>query len=220
MNFLEIAQRTRQEAGYAGSGPTSVEGQIGVLAKIISWVQMAYLDVQQENPAWRFRWATRTAALTAGLRHYHPAVSWGIKVRSLIGCPIYVFRFSDDLQRYWLAGIPWHEFRVLPPTLGMGIPTYWSEAPDGALHVYPLPMDGLGIVIEYQKSSEKLAGNLDIPAIPEEYHNAIMWRAVMYAAAHDENPSLAQSAASNYRAIINRMSLTELGRMSDPRPMA
>ena len=57
MNFLELCQRVRQDAGVSGEGPTAVTGQSGILSRIVSWVKQANNEIQLKNKDWRFLWA-------------------------------------------------------------------------------------------------------------------------------------------------------------------
>lgn len=220
MNFLQICQRTRQEVGYSGTGPASVEGQLGVLAKIVDWVRSAWIEVQQENVYWKFNWATYTSPLTAGQAIIDLKSGWGLKVRKLAGSSLYVVRLLENGSKYWVPSMPWDDFRRLPYTAARGLPVYYSQAPDGKMHLFPAPMDGLVAVLEYQKSSQDLLTNGDVPDCPDEYHMAIVWRAVMFACAHDENPSLFQSANVNYRNLVSKMQITELSDAPAMEPMA
>ncbi len=47
MNFLSLCQRLRSEARIPGTGPSSVTGQTGELAKIVEWITTAYAVVGQ-----------------------------------------------------------------------------------------------------------------------------------------------------------------------------
>ena len=49
MNFLSLCQRLRSEARIPGTGPSSVTGQTGELAKIVEWITTAYEDIQANH---------------------------------------------------------------------------------------------------------------------------------------------------------------------------
>ena len=85
---------------------------------------------------------------------------------------------------------------------------------------FPIPQDGLTAVMEFHRSPQVLSGNTDVPRMPERFHMAIVWRAVMFWCAHDENPALWQSANQNYRELVNKMTITELPKLGMTEPLA
>lgn len=54
MNFLGLVQRLTQEAGASGAGPTDVVGQQGEYARMVNWVNDAWLDIQSLHQDWEF----------------------------------------------------------------------------------------------------------------------------------------------------------------------
>jgi hypothetical protein len=53
-NFIQLCQLLRQEAGIAGTGPSTTEGQSGELGRLVQWIIEAYEDIQLKNLEWRF----------------------------------------------------------------------------------------------------------------------------------------------------------------------
>lgn len=221
MNFLQLAKRTRQECGISGDGPAATEGQSGIYAKIIEWVKAAHEELQQLHVDWNFDWGREDCPLTPGQDVYEPVDLWGLpfKLHAKDGCFIYRADQGDRIK-YWLTELPWEEFRQLRMSNVSGIPTYMALSPDKKLHFYPTPNDGLVLKLEYFKLPQVLAANTDVPRIPERYHMAIVWRAVMMWCGHDENPALFQVANGNYRELIRKMMVTELPAMRTPGALA
>lgn len=210
MNFLEMAQRVRQECGISGDGPAAVLGQSGISAKLVAWVQAAYEEIQGAHP-WRFNWGLHSQGLTAGVGTYDPVADWGLDFRELAHNPCYVYRTADGaVAKHWLCQVPWEQMREMVQPGLQGVPLYCALRPDGLLQLHPEPQDGLTLVLEYAKNPALLEQNIDKPSLPERYHMAIVWRAVMFWCAHDENPALLASANSNYRLIMGRMYRSEL----------
>jgi hypothetical protein len=210
MNFLEIAKRVRQECGISGDGPAAVQSQVGISAKLVAWVQTAYEEIQSLQP-WRYNWAEHTQALTAGVAVYAPVNDWGLDFRELATDPIYVYRTQDGPRsKHWLCLVSWAEMRDMAQVGIQGVPVYCAMRPDTTIQFHPEPQDGLTAVIEYIKNPDTLVDNLDIPVMPARYHMAIVWRAVMYWCAHDENTALYGAANQQYQIILRKMWLSEL----------
>ena len=221
MNFLEIAKRVRQECGISGDGPPNVAGQSGMYAKIIAWVQSAHEAVQQLHAHWDFDWAEHTQALSAGVESYDPASDWGLDVKRFDGGGLYVYRNTDGpAAKVWVPLIDWPTFRYARQPNVTGLPTFAAHAPNGKLYFFPIPDAGLTAVMEFYREPQVLAGNTDVPRMPARFHMAIVWRAVMFWCAHDENPGLWQSASQNYKAIIDQMVVTELPDLTPTEPLA
>ena len=54
MTFLQLVQRTRQECGIAGDGPTTVVGQTKSMKRLVDWVSQSYVEIQEECPDFDF----------------------------------------------------------------------------------------------------------------------------------------------------------------------
>jgi hypothetical protein len=210
MNFLEIAKRVRQECGISGDGPAAVQSQVGISAKLVAWVQTAYEEIQSLQP-WRYNWAEHTQALTAGVAVYAPVNDWGLDYRELAQEPVYVYRTQDGPRsKHWLCLVSYQEMRDMAQPGVQGVPVYCAKRPDESIQFHPEPQDGLTAVIEYIKNPDTLVDNVDIPVMPARYHMAIVWRAVMYWCAHDENTALYGAANQQYQIILRKMWLSEL----------
>lgn len=221
MNFLEIAKRVTKECGISGDGPNSVAAQSGMNAKVVNWVRDAFNEIQGSNEEWDFDWAMTTQVLVAGKERYDPIGDWGLEHKSFVKRGTYVYRTVDGPHaKHWPEFIGWQDFRELRLPDVRGIPVYASVAPDGSLYLYPIPDDGITAVVEYFREPQVLADNLDVPRLPVRYHMAIVWRAVMFFCASEENPALMQSATQNFRNIMRRLSVLELPDMDMAEPLA
>lgn len=221
MNFLQICQRVRQECGISGNGPLAVARQVGMYAKIVDWVKAAHEEIQTKRTMWRFDWFELTQALTIGAEAYAPASDWGLKVRSWARDSAHLYRTAaGPTSRHWLAYLEWDQYRDLRTPAVPGMPIYWTQAPDRRLMFYPIPDQDFTLVAEGYRSPEILVQTTDIPRLPEEYHMAIVWRAVMLYCGHDENQPLFQTAQANYKGLISRIEATELPGMMTGEPLA
>ena len=70
MNFLGLVQRLRQEAGAAGTGATTVINQSGELARMVNWINDAWLDIQSLKTDFDFMRATASFRTVAGEYNY------------------------------------------------------------------------------------------------------------------------------------------------------
>ncbi len=70
LNFLQLAQKLRQEAGISGSGPTTTVGQTGELGRVCDWILQSYNDIQERHDDWGFMRNTFSLPLTIGQSVY------------------------------------------------------------------------------------------------------------------------------------------------------
>lgn len=66
MNYLDLCKRVSQEAGYSGSGPSKVTGQTGEMQRVVSWVQDAWIELQQQQKYWRFMLSSFDVTMNQG----------------------------------------------------------------------------------------------------------------------------------------------------------
>lgn len=219
MNFLELAKAVRRESGISGDGPSNVSGQTGMYAKIVEYVRQAHNEIQLAEHQWRFDWARHTQPLTQGVDIYDPA-DWGLSVRQWRRDTLYVRPAGVTTQRHWLTFVDHASMVHLKTSDTQGVPAYWTERPDRKIEFYPAPQAGLELVAEYYRRPEVLTGNTDIPRMPEEYHMAIVWRAVMMCCAEIEDVARFQVAQRNFLELMMRMRATELEPMDAPEALA
>ena len=204
MTFLELAQRLRQEIGYAGSGPDSVVDQTGEAKVVVDWVNSAYKDVQNKWTDWRFLWAEETVELIAGQRDY----DWPEDCSMLHETSFYL---NGELLEY----VPWDEYRSSRDSFDdqTGTPTQFTYTPSEKIRVFPTPTAadaGDEINFEYQIGNQELVEDEDEPLVPPRYHDTILWRARWYWAIFDEATASIQMTALMYAEALKRLESTQL----------
>ncbi len=221
MNFLQICQRVRSETGVSGDGPSNVAGQVGMYKKIVEWVLAAHEEIQLRSTKWRFDWASHSVSLVGGTEKYLPSDVWSLDERTWDYDSLYVYpTVSGPQARTFLSQLDYNSYRQIRMPSVTGTPVHVALSPDKGLNFYPIPMAGLTFVGDYYRKPQVLSANTDIPRIPVDYHMAIVWRAVMHWCSSEENPSLFQTAAQNYRSIMLKMEATELDGPMEAEPLA
>ena len=54
MNLLQLVNQTRVECGVSGPALATAQSQTGEAARIVAWVQQAWIDVQTSKEDWLF----------------------------------------------------------------------------------------------------------------------------------------------------------------------
>ncbi|MBQ1784633.1 MAG: hypothetical protein II007_13385 [Gammaproteobacteria bacterium] len=216
MNFLQLCQAVVREAGLSGNGPATVVNQTGMLGRIVAWVADAWADIQRERTDWRFLWRVSNAALVIGKQLYTYA-DLGAADAARISA-IYLIR---DGQRHRLDGCLCDERVAILNRTNTGMPAAFVELPDRTVLFDALPDAAMSVEVEYYRKPQVLAANGDVPLVAEQYHRAIVQRALIAYAAFDEAQTLLQMAGARYEREYGQMvnDLTpQIGMGSSPYP--
>lgn len=212
MNYLALCQRVREETGVSGTGPASVTNQTGILAKIISWTRQACTDIERlHQQHWNFLWARSTSTLVAGratclpgdlgMLDFNHLKSLRIEGRSIYVTPWDEWEEEVENLAYYEAG-------------ATGTPKYLTVDPSNNVHLYPAPDKANTATATYYKAPTILSAGTDTPKLPVAYHEAIVWKACMYFAAHEEDAYLYQTAQIKYGEILNEAEANLLPRVT------
>ncbi len=191
MNFLQLAQRLRQETGTAGSGPTTVASQTGEYRRLVDWVNAAYAEIQNKWMDWRFLWAESTVSLVISTRDY--------TLESECVMPNEDSFYLGDIK---LEPVSFDDYRRDRPAyddMTPGDPTHFTILPNEQIRVFPTPAaSGATIAYEYQRGGLQLVVNDETPVIPPRYHLAILYRAKMLWAEFENAQLEVAAAAQSY----------------------
>lgn len=213
MNFLQLCQRARQEAGISGTGPVSVSSQTGELGKIVDWVLTAYQDVQNKHATWDFMRFDFTFQTIAATSTYLPSAvnlaehaKWEVNdMRAYLAST----GLSDEARiRYR----PWRQFKAVRQigVVSTGKPCEFSVRPDKSAMFWPTPDAIYTISGEYWKRAQTMTANADEPLIPDEYHMIIVWGAVRYYAGDQGAAELYALADINYTKLMRALEKDQL----------
>ncbi|WP_337846817.1 hypothetical protein [Sphingomonas sp.] len=181
--------------------------------KIVEWVRSAWRTLQTKRQDWRFMTGEVDAPLSIGVARYTPG-------------DLDIDRFADwvrdrDAYRPWtlieptvgaqsesaLSEISYDHWRT---TYGRGVaqqqrPVEYAIARDGAFCVGAVPDKAYVLRGEYLKLPQRLVANGDVPDMPEQYHDAITYRALILMGEHDENPVLISTARAKLSEVYGEM---------------
>lgn len=178
-----------------------------MMKNVVDWVQSAHKEIQLRSPTWGFDWDSATPPLTPGKTRYEPVGDWALQVKTM--APDGVVMVGPGGVLNWVSELSWAQFRQMQPVTGEGLPAYFAIAPDKALHLSTAPPAGWTLRLDYYRRPQVLLASTDEPRMPEEYHMAIVWRAVMMWCAHDENEQLLARVTPVYRDLVRKMLFTE-----------
>ncbi len=207
--FTEICQRVRQECGVGGEGPTTTVGQVGALKKIVDRTARAWVDIQTSKPYWSFLRRQLSFPLIVGQDTYviSEATPDGFGLATMDKFDeqasfIYDVGTGDETPVVW---IDYQRFRRDFRTLVDGRPTQCYLGPGGTVGFNRLPDDAYTITFDYWKTPELLVNPDDVPALPEQFIDVIVWKAVMMFAGNEMATDLWTYARTQYTAQYTQL---------------
>lgn len=207
MDYLQLCQRVRFECGIAGEGlPSATAGQTGVMNTVVNLTARAWVDIQTSRPYWKFARATLTFPTVAAQRTYSVVSDLShtdVDKWNYDSAFIYLTSNADRSKLTWKD---YDEFnRRVNPTFPDGRPTIITESPGRNLAFDRTPDDIYTITIDYWKTPELLASDTDVPAIPEHFHDVIVWKAVMAYAGPRGMSERYQNARAEYIKMYGQL---------------
>lgn len=211
MNYLQLAQRLRQELDLSGTGPEAVTGQTGQLQNVVTWTDAAWQAIQNMHGGrWRWLRGTFTLATVADDDTY----AYGDATDDSTGSAIMRFnawRLSDRLNppkiylasagvgtQKWLRYIGWDRFNAIYKigSPASGYPSHITVDPNDNLVLGPKPNGIYTVQGEFWRGPQTLSANADEPECPSQFHLAIVWYALKYYGYQQASPeALAQADA-------------------------
>lgn len=206
-SFLELVNDVARESGtMGGQSLVSIASATGRWAKLVAWTRQAWEMIQRERPDWTFRRARFEGLLTVGKATYTPIdlgltdwSGWGQEADGIAPFSLYlpalgrvdesrvtVWNYRDWADRYDFGA---HD-AARPTTIAFDFTRQ--------LCIGPKPDQAYMLRGEYRRAIQALAADSDIPFIDPEFHQAIVWRALVLLGEDDESQFEAGTSAANY----------------------
>lgn len=219
--FLQLCQDTAELSGTIPTigQPEAVTGQSGRLQRIINFVIRAHNDVQRLRTDWRWM-VTEFSAPTIIDTQTYSAASLGISERFSRWVhfndegedtfSLYLAADGQETEGY-LTYVDWPDFRRLFMVGGAAIktgkPSHITVNDQRELVLYPIPDAAYTLRGRYRKSPRVwTSGDGAVePEFPEEYHDAVTWRALMHLMNFDEANEQYSSARLEYDRLISEL---------------
>lgn len=211
--FLELVNRTASESGTVGTTLGTVADASGRMSKIVTWTATAWAEIQKARSDWTFRHKRFEAALSVGVTTYAP-IALGI---SDFGGWLRAQPDLDPFSLYETAlgradeqAIRLGSYHDWVHTHDRGVPqeqrpTMVAVSPDRELVFGGTPDKAYTLRGFYKRAVQTLSADEDEPYIDEEFHEAIVWRALMLLGEFDEAGFSLSAAAEKYRQYHSRM---------------
>lgn len=195
MNFVQLVQALHREVGAAGVAPTTVNNATGEARRLVNWIRDADQLIQSLWVDWKFLWAQDTGRnTTQSITTLAPPAdlsTWDYKTFKLDGYPIEVKEWED---------VKSEEFTTIESK-----PTRVIILPNRSLRFDPVPDAAYSFSADYFKTPTLLAADTDIPAIPAQFHNVILGRAMVFYGNHENAEEMKTQGGELYAEWLARL---------------
>ena len=230
MDYLALVNRTRVECGVSGASTplTSVSGLTGESARIASWVNSAWVDIQTTKEDWQWLRQAVQFNTVAQQQVYTPAQAgvastFGNWKRDSFRCSSVGQNYADEqLMNY----MEYTTFRNLYQYGTMRTnymrPVVVSIAPgsDKSLAFGATPDQPYVITGEYYTKPVEFAANTDTPSLPDRFHMIIVYRAMMSYAGYNAASEVYQRGELEFKRLMNRLNIDQLPTIVSGPPLA
>jgi len=219
--FLSLCEKVARESGIvAGTQPTSVTGQSGLLLQIVNWVADSWVEIQNSRNGWKFLHSAWSGTLNAGQSVY-TAASFGLtrharwvgddRVERTFPTTLYL-QSGGVADEGPIREIPYEQWlRMYDQGSQVAArPVHYAISPVNEICFGPKPDLTYIARGRRYKSAQVLAANTDEPECPGQYHDVIVWRALMKLAGFDESASALTVARANYDVLMGQLERNQL----------
>lgn len=208
MTFLQLCQRLVIETGIADSGPATVEGNTGDMARVVNWINDAWMRLQEREDTWDWMWDEATTTAATGSSELPVAND----VQSLD-----VLRIGNSELEY----IPFDIYKRAYVTLPNGKPSGYTVKPSGAVALNAIPDQDYTVAYSYYRVPVVMVGNNDGPiGLPDNLHMILVYDALREYAEFDVAPELERKAVRNYERMLLSLGKRELDPVKAAGPIA
>lgn len=206
MNYLALCDKLLKETGLSDQGVSSVIGQNGLNKKAVDWINRAWVEIQNLSD-WEFLWQETTFNTVVNQQDYDPVINLALSPSLDKWIPNSVRITENNLTGY-LSYTPWSEW--VRANFSTGKPTSFTIRPDNKMSFNTLPNAVYTISFDYYRTPQQLSQNTDELLLAEQFHDAVLYKAILYVAAEQDAPELYQDAQSQLNIRLSAMGTSAL----------
>jgi hypothetical protein len=213
MNNLQLVRalydvlRAGQQSVASGA-PDTLAGATGVPAELAGFIRLAWHDIQNDQPNWRFMRRLGSLTLQQGSNLANPALIpdfESIIVADSDGRGRFITLFRDSPEdEQTVRYVPYEQWAfsfLQRGQRGTGQPAAFTLLGDGQLQFDMVADFPYTLRFDYRRMQQELLIDADTPIMPARFHMLIVWWAVVhyYCLTRDGSTELRQKAEVNLR---------------------
>ncbi len=196
VDFLTHVQDLHREVGAAGVAPTSVIDQVGEANRLVNWIKQSDVYIQTLWTRWEFMRAEFNQAIILDDQvvggQPTDLKQWDIPTFFLDGDPLTVVHYDKVKSEFYDTTI-------------VDIPTRLIIMPNKTLRIDPVSNGPFTVTADYYITPVIMENNVDVSIIPEEFHQAILGRAIILYSNFEDAPEAKEHGAEIYAEALARL---------------
>jgi hypothetical protein len=227
MNRLALAIRLRQECGASGTGPVTTIGQVGEMQRLVTWIDNAWLELQDKRPNWnwmiepfdfltvpsQYEYTPTDAGIGATFANWKRDTLRTYRADAGVGTEQYLsFWDYNDFRDYYL-------FSTRRTSLAQ--PLQFAVSPKKNLLLGSPPDQVYHVVGEYYTLPTEMAADTDEPTgLPARFHMAIVYRAMIDYGMYEAAPEVVQRGQAGWEMMLKKIEDDQLFDIAIAGPLA
>lgn len=232
--YLQLCQKMRQNCRDAGTGPSTVVSQTGLLKNVVDWIADAWNDIQTQSLNWRWMTSQFTVNTVASDDTYLYSDCTDSRASAVI-TRFAAWRFNQSVPlcyltsggvsgQYRLIPMPWEDFKDIykfgSQQSNTGMPIHITINEHDEILLGPNPDAVYTVTGEYQRGPLTLSANADEPDMPSRFHDLIVYRAIeKYAANYVKQEQYSRALVEGGR-LMSALQRSQLPRITLGEPLA
>lgn len=211
-NFLQICRAVRLKTGLQGTGPSTVTSVSGLEGQIVGAVQDVWKNLQNFRQEWRWSRDRAEVIIDAGDTTKTLLQILGSGYRFRVWHKDQIYAKPTSTGKYVpLRYVEWDSFvrGTINNTTAQKI-KYYTIRPEDYAIVFIEADEEHTLKVEYQKSIQNLTADADVPEMPTDYHDILVYAAVEIMAAQVGNPGIYDQYAQEQIRLTNALMREQL----------
>ncbi len=224
MNYLQLVQRLKRKCRVSGAMPATLQNSPAEeVARLSDWINEAWTDIQLARPDWRWMRGSVTFQTTQAKPTYSLAeiLAMDSTFTGFGNWKIDTFRNyvtdAGTASEIFMDYEPYDEWRDTYQFGGFRYaysrPINFSYSPDFSICLGPVPVSGYTVIGDYYKVATELSADADTPNLPSQFHQAIVYRAMMFYGMSEAAPEVFQEGETEFKRMMARISMHELNQV-------
>lgn len=211
MNFLQLVNRLKRKSGSTGQAIPTLVNQVEEVNKLADFINEAWMDIQLSREDWLWMRGSASCVTTAGQATYSPVTDF--LLTDFANWETSTFRnyltsagVNSEIRTDWIGYDQWRDVYQFGATRDMRTqPIEITVTPNMSIGLGPSPAAGYTITGDYYKVATELVADIDTPAMPAQYHQLIVYRAMMFYGMAEAATEVYQEGAAEFRRMMTML---------------
>lgn len=216
MNRLELVARLCSECGVANV-PTTTLAQTGEAGRLVNWIDSAWQDIQTAHQDWGWL-RTSTSWVTVDGQSTYTTAQCGVADGTLGMWARDTFRnyptavgVTGEILMSWMGYDNWRDTYLYGGTRSTrSRPVEFAMGPNMSINLGPVPSSGYTMTADYFTAPVAMTTDTSTPALPVQYHMAIIYKAMMMYGGYESAPEVYQRGEIEFGKLMDRMTADRL----------